>query len=85
MSVVGVGIYLIGTVTSGIMVGRMPIYFTVTNYILLPWVLENAIKGKLKIFMKFMCYIMYFLYFYYVMEIQGFGNYTSSILNLYYS
>lgn len=85
MSVVGVGIYLIGTVTSGIMVGRMPVYFIVTNYILLPWVLDNALRGKFKIFMKFMCYIMYFLYFYYVMEIQGFGTYTSSILNLYLS
>lgn len=84
MCVVGVGVYLLGVVTSGIMVGRIPIYFTLVNFILLPWLLENAFEKNMKFVMKIACYSLYFVYFYYVMVIQGSGVYRSSVLNMYY-
>lgn len=37
MSIISAGIYLISMFTSGIYVGRLPIYFSLYSYILLPW------------------------------------------------
>lgn len=84
LSVVAVGVNLVGMVTSGILVGRIPIYFTLTNFILLPWLLNNVFEGKVKHLLKFLCYALYFVYFYYCMVILGGGQYASSKLGLYY-
>ena len=37
MSLLSAGFYLISMVTSGIFIGRIPIYFSLYNYILIPW------------------------------------------------
>ena len=37
MAILCVGFYLISMVTSGIFIGRVPIYFSLYNYILIPW------------------------------------------------
>lgn len=41
MSIVSVGFYVISIFTSGILLGRLPVYFSLYNYILLPWEIEN--------------------------------------------
>lgn len=41
MSLFTVGTYLVSMVTSGIFLGRIPIYFSLYNYILLPWVIKK--------------------------------------------
>lgn len=84
MSVVATGVYLVGTVTSGILVGRMPIYFMLPDYILLPWLLNKTFEGKTRTFIKIACYVLYFAYFYYSFAMQGAGFYGSEKLNLFY-
>lgn len=83
LSVVTAGIYLMGIFTSGILVGRMPMYFMLPNYILLPWLIEKTFFGKFKNFIKFMCILFYFAYFYYVMVVQGTARYESTVLGIY--
>lgn len=44
MSMFCVGFYLVSMVTSGIFIGRIPIYFSLYNYILIPWEIEKLFK-----------------------------------------
>lgn len=46
MSIVAAGIYVVSMFTSGIFIGRLPIYFSLYNYILLPWEIENMFERK---------------------------------------
>lgn len=41
MSIVSTGLYIISMFTSGIFIGRLPIYASLYNYILLPWEVEH--------------------------------------------
>ena len=41
MSLLSVGFYLVSMFTSGIFIGRIPIYFSLYNYILIPWELKK--------------------------------------------
>lgn len=41
MSIISTGLYIISMFTSGIFMGRLPIYASLYNYILLPWEIEN--------------------------------------------
>lgn len=41
MSIVSMGFYIVSMFTSGIFIGRLPIYFSLYNYILLPWEIDN--------------------------------------------
>lgn len=84
LSVVSSAIYLLGMFTSGIIVGRLPIYFMLTNYILIPWILNRYFTPSIRMVMKTACIVMYFLYFYYDMVIKGTGHYGSELLNIPY-
>lgn len=64
MSVITTGVYLISMVTSGIMVGRMPIYTELFNLILLPHVIDIYFDGLNAQFIKTLAVILYFLSFY---------------------
>lgn len=46
MSVVSAGLYLLGVFTSGILIGRLPIYFELYNLILLPYLIEKCFTPK---------------------------------------
>ena len=83
LSTASVGIYLLGMVTSGILVGRVPMYFMILNFILLPWLIEKAFVGRFRTIMKILCVLFYCAYFYYVMVVQGTARYESAILNIY--
>lgn len=41
MSLFSVGFYLVSMMTSGIFIGRIPIYFSLYNYILIPWEIKK--------------------------------------------
>ena len=71
MSVLSAGIYLISMVTSGIFIGRLPIYCSLYNYILLPWELKNLFNDESAPIMKFLCYVFYFLFFMYQLWLWG--------------
>lgn len=65
MSVITTGIYLVGMVTSGIMVGRLPIYVSLYNFILLPYLAEKIFTPKSKDIFIILMIIFYFLYYLY--------------------
>lgn len=85
MSIVGSCFYLAATFTNGVLVGRMPIYFTVYNLYLLPWVINNCFTNKSKKIVWLLCVLFYFIYFYYQMCIAWDGlMYVSNALNISY-
>ena len=78
MSVICAGIYFLGIFTSGILVGRLPIYFEIYNLILLPYLLKECFTKESSKIMFVLCTIgfMGFYYLqmknsYYVSEFTG--------------
>ena len=86
MSLMSTGIYVISKVlSSGIMIGRLPIYFSLYNLILLPWLIKIILRGREKDLVYFSMVICYVAFFYYQMCITWDGlNYVSKVLNLKY-
>jgi len=83
MSFVGVCFYFASTFTDGILVGRMPIYFTVYNLYLLPWLIHNCFEPRSRRLVWLACVLAYGACFYYQMEVAWGGlMYQSDILNL---
>lgn len=85
LSLISSAIYFIGMFTSGIIIGRLPMYFMLSNYILLPWLLDVMFKQPTKSIVKFACIVLYFAYFYYDMVIGGTGHYGSEVLGIAYT
>ena len=86
MSLIASGLYIISKIAhSGILLGRLPIYFSMYNLILLPWLLNNIFDKKEKDLIYFIMIICYFLFFYYQMVVTWGGlSYGSEILNIKY-
>lgn len=84
MSLMSTGIYVISKIlSSGIMIGRLPIYFSLYNLILLPWLIKNIFSDREKDLVYFLMIVCYMVFFYYQMCITWGGlNYVSEILNL---
>ena len=86
MSLVASGLYVISKIArSGIMLGRLPIYFSMYNLILLPWLIKNIFNKEEKRLVYYLMVILYLAFFYYQMVVtwNGFG-YASKILGLNY-
>ena len=84
MSLIASGVYIISKIArSGIMLGRLPIYFSLYNLILLPWLINNTFEKNERRIMNFFMIICYLGFFYYQMKIawNSFG-YISSILKI---
>lgn len=69
MSIISMGTYIISAVTSGIFIGRIPIYFSLYNYILLPWLVENVFEEKSKRLVYIIIIACYMFFYYYQMHI----------------
>lgn len=82
LATISVGVFALGMVTSGILIGRIPMYFELANYILMPWLLKYVYRDKFGTFLKIACISGYLAYFTYNM-FTGSGYYVSSILGLY--
>ena len=78
MSIIGLGINLIGMATSGIIIGRLPIYFTIYDLILLPW-LTRRIAGQNRGPVTVAMLLSYLAFFY----LQGRMYYSSDILKIF--
>lgn len=65
MSIASMGFYIVSMFTSGIFIGRLPIYFSLYNYILLPWEIENIFDKKLKNTIYMAMIAAYLLFYYY--------------------
>lgn len=68
-SVITTALYAISAVTSGIYFGRLPIYTSLTGYILLPWLINHMFEKESANLIKVMMYGFYFVFFYYQMHI----------------
>lgn len=65
MSVTSMGAYIISSFTSGIFIGRVPIYFSLFNYILLPWIIQRVFEkssAKLVYLAVIACYMGFYYY-----------------------
>lgn len=83
LSVVGACFMLAAVFTNGILIGRLPSYFTVYNLYLLPWLIKNCFPATHKI-IAWICVIFYTVFFYFQMCIAWKGlPYVSNFLNLY--
>lgn len=69
MSIASMGAYLVSSATSGIFVGRLPIYFSLYNYILLPWLVENVFDKKSQKAVYVVMIGCYLIFYYYQMNI----------------
>lgn len=68
ISLVGALMSLLANFTSGILMGRLPIYFTVYNFALLPWLFDNVFERRSAKLMRVLClcgYIAYAIYYMY--------------------
>lgn len=87
MSLIASGLYIISKIaSSGILLGRLPIYFSMYNLILLPWLLKNIFKYREKNLIYYIMILCYFVFFYYQMVVSWDGlGYGSEILNIKYT
>lgn len=65
MSIVVVGLYIVSMFTSGIYIGRLPIYFSLYSYILLPWEIDNIFERKSAKIVYVMMILAYLAYYYF--------------------
>ena len=68
MSIISAGLYLISMVTSGIYMGRLPIYASLYGYILLPWEIENIFNRESRRIIYAGVLVCYFIFYYYQMH-----------------
>ena len=68
-SIVTMALYLVAAVTSGIYIGRLPIYTTLMGYISLPWLIDRIFVKRSAAVVRVMMMTMYVLFFYYQMFI----------------
>lgn len=64
MSIVSMGFYIVSMFTSGIFIGRLPIYFSLYGYILLPWMIKHMFTEK-SVKLVQLCMVAAYLVFYY--------------------
>lgn len=64
MSIVSFGIYLIAMVTSGILVGRVPLYTSLYSFILLPYLIPRLFSRSTAKLVSWITVFFYFLYYY---------------------
>lgn len=68
MSIISTGLYVVSMVTSGIFIGRLPIYCSLYGYILLPWEIENLFVKETKKIVYIILVGGYLAYYYYQMH-----------------
>ena len=70
-SIVTMALYLVAAVSSGIYIGRLPIYTTLQGYVALPWVIDRIFERKTAkniyyamygAYLAFFCYQMHFIW-----------------------
>ncbi|MGN1157491.1 MAG: EpsG family protein [Agathobacter sp.] len=65
MAIVTTGLYIVSMFTSGIFMGRLPIYASLYNYILLPWIINRIFTRRTAYFLyavMIVAYIVFYIY-----------------------
>ena len=68
-SMITVAMYLVSSVTSGIYIGRIPIYTTLHGYMVLPWLIDEIFEKASVRLIKVLMIVFYVAFYYYQMEI----------------
>ena len=68
-SMITMVMYLVSSVTSGIYIGRIPIYTTLHGYMVLPWLLDQIFEKQSARLIKVMMVGLYLGFYYYQMQI----------------
>ena len=68
-SIVTMALYLVSMVTSGIYIGRLPIYTTLQGYIAVPWLIENIFTKESAKIIRILMIGSFCMFFYYQMFI----------------
>lgn len=68
-SIVTMALYLVASVSSGIYIGRLPIYTTLQGYIALPWMIDQIFEKRSAKLVRYVMYGSYLAFFYYQMHI----------------
>lgn len=68
-SIVTMALYCIASVTSGIYIGRLPIYTTLQGYIALPWMIDQIFERKSAKLVTLLICCAYIAFFYYQMAL----------------
>lgn len=68
MSIVSMGLYVVSMFTSGIFIGRLPIYFSLYGYVLLPWLIRHMFAEKSAKLVQMGMVAAYIVFFYYQMH-----------------
>lgn len=63
MSVITACLYLVAMVTSGILVGRLPIYTSLFNFVLLPYLVKRLFVGSSRTLVSIAMVGLYFVYY----------------------
>lgn len=82
MSILGASVSWIAVVTSGILIGRLPVYFTLYNLILLPWIILVCTE-KYRLPVAAIALLSYIFYFFYNNFYVSHYYYYSEFLNIY--
>lgn len=65
LSIIGAGFYVFSYFTSGMLIGRLPIYFTLANYILIPWLIREVFNKESAVLVTASIIAVYSAFFYY--------------------
>lgn len=65
MSIVAAGIYVFSFFTSGVLIGRLPIYFSLANYVLIPWLIARFFEPVSASVVSVVFVGVYSVFFYY--------------------
>ena len=64
-TIVTTALYMISTVTSGIYIGRLPIYTTLMGYMALPWLVNHMFNRNSAQLVKAAMVVLYMVFYYY--------------------
>ena len=64
-TIVSMALYLVSAVTSGIYIGRLPIYTTLHGYVALPWMIDRIFEKQTGKLIYVLMVAFYMLFFYY--------------------
>lgn len=70
-SIITMAVYLVSAFTSGIYIGRIPIYTTLHGYTVLPWLIDQIFETMTARLIKLMLVVFYLLFFVYQMGQWG--------------
>ena len=73
MSMIGSAFYVLSAFMNGVTIGRMPIYFTLFNYILIPWEIRHFFKPENQKLVFIIFIVAYFIFYAYQMWSWGIG------------